>query len=232
MRVHCLQHVPFEGPAGIGDWAGQNGHVVTATALYESVRLPLLSDFDWLVVMGGPMGVHDESQHPWLKPEKAFIAEAIAAGKTLVGVCLGAQLIADALGARVYRNPQKEIGWMPIELTEDGRSSRITASLPERFDVFHWHGDTFDLPPGALHLARSGACEHQVYLYDDRVLGLQCHLESTPKSVADIVEQCADEIVPSETIQSAERMLAATEQDYARIHGLLFGMLDRLAERP
>ncbi|NEX21232.1 type 1 glutamine amidotransferase [Thiorhodococcus mannitoliphagus] len=229
MRIHVLQHVPFEGPAAIGEWAERNGHPITKTQLYETTKVPAQSDFDWLVVMGGPMGVYDQAEHPWLEPEKAFIAETIAAGKRVVGVCLGSQLIAEVLGGRVYRNPRKEIGWLPITLTDAGRASSVTGVLPETLDVFHWHGDTFELPEGAVHLARSAACEHQIFLYDNRVLALQCHLESTPESVRDIVEMCADEIVPSASIQSAERMLAASDADFARMHEQLFGLLDRFA---
>ncbi|MBS1202913.1 MAG: synthase family protein [Chromatiaceae bacterium] len=229
MRIQCLKHVTFEGPAGIADWAEARGHTITLTPLYEGVPVPDLDAFDWLVVMGGPMGVGDESVHPWLAPEKALIGRAIAAAKTVLGVCLGAQLIAEALGARVYPNPEKEIGWMPVELTESGRDSPLTGFLPASLDVFHWHGDTFDLPPGAVRLARSGPCANQAFVYDGRVLGLQFHLESTPASVADILAHCAQDIVPAPYVQTAERMLAATPEDYARINGALFGILDRLA---
>lgn len=231
MRIHCLQHVPFEGPAGIADWARDHGHALSVSALYADEVCPAHSAFDWLVVMGGPMGVDDEPDHPWLRDEKRFIGETIAAGKTVVGVCLGAQLIAQVLGARVYRNPEKEIGWFPIELTEAGRASSLCGFLPPRFRAYHWHGDTFELPPGAVQLARSQVCEQQVFLYEERVLGLQCHLESTPASVADIVHHCADEIVPGPHIQSAERMLAATPEDFAGIGAALRGILDRLAAR-
>ena len=229
MRIQCLKHVTFEGPAGIADWAEAQGHLITLTPLYEGVPVPDLDAFDWLVVMGGPMGVGDESVHPWLAAEKAFIGRAIAAAKTVLGVCLGAQLIAEALGARVYPNPEKEIGWMPVELTESGRASPLTGFLPASLDVFHWHGDTFDLPPGAVRLVRSGPCANQAFIYDGRVLGLQFHLESTPASVADILAHCAQDIVPAPYVQTAERMLAATPEDYGRINGALFGILDRLA---
>ncbi|EXJ13182.1 Glutamine amidotransferase class-I [Imhoffiella purpurea] len=221
-------HVPFEGPAGIGVWSGQHGHSMTLTRLYAGETPPGQDDFDRLFVMGGPMGIYDEQEHPWLVPEKRFIAETIAAGKTVVGVCLGAQLIADVLGARVRRNPQKEIGWFPIELSESACESAITGFLPPSLEVFHWHGDTFDLPEGAVHLASSDACRNQAYLYEGRVLGLQFHIESTPKSVTDIVANCADELVPAERIQTAERILSATAEDYARINSALFGILDRL----
>jgi len=221
-------HVPFEGPAAIADWCAQRGHELTRTPVYSGGVLPAQDDFDRLFVMGGPMGIYDEAEHPWLIPEKAFIAETIAAGKTVIGVCLGAQLIADVLGARVHRNPHIEIGWFPIDLSEAGRDSEVAGFLPPSVEVFHWHGDTFDLPPGAVHLASSEACWNQAYLYEGRVLGLQFHIESTPQSVTDITTHCADELVPGPYIQSAERILAATDEDYARINGVLFGILDRL----
>lgn len=228
MRIHCLQHVPFEGPAGIGDWAAGKGHSIRTTRLFEHRDLPDREDFDWLVVMGGPMGVRDEDDYPWMAREKAFLREAIGAGKTVVGICLGAQLIADALGAEVYRGPHKEIGWLPIELTEHGRGSGPLGFLPRQIEVFQWHADTFELPAGAIHLARSDGCEHQAFLYGGRVLGLQFHLESTPKSVAALVANCADEILPEKYVQDAEPMLAAKEADYERINQALFGILDRL----
>jgi len=228
MRIHVLQHVPFEGPAGIRDWATRKGHPVTTIPLFEHGRLPDIAAFDWLVVMGGPMGVRDEADYSWMANEKELIGAAIAAGKTVIGVCLGAQLIAAALGTRVYPNAHREIGWFPVELTDQGRASDLSAFLPHRLQVFHWHGDTFDLPAGAIHLVRSEGCRHQTFLYADRVLGLQFHLESTPVSVADLVANCADEIVPGKYVQDAERMLAATEEDYAGINQALFGILDRL----
>jgi len=228
MRIHVLQHVPFEGPAGIGDWAVGKRHPVTITPLFEHGRLPDIEVFDWLVVMGGPMGVRDQADYPWMASEKELIGAAIAAGKTLIGVCLGAQLIAAALGARVYPNAHREIGWFPIELTAQGQASDLSAVLPHRLQVFHWHGDTFDLPAGAVHLAQSEGCRHQAFLYADRVLGLQFHLEATSASVAGLVANCADEIIPASYVQDAERMLAATGEDYARINQALFGILDRL----
>jgi GMP synthase-like glutamine amidotransferase len=228
MRIQCLQHVSFEGPWGIADWARARGHSLALTPLYAGALPPDPSAFDWLVIMGGPMGVADEAEHPWLVPEKAAIRAAIEAGKTLVGVCLGAQLLAEALGGRVYRNREKEIGWMPIELTEAGQASEVFGFLPRALTVFHWHGDTFDLPAGALHLARSAACANQAFLHGGRVLGLQFHLESTPVSVADIIAHCADELVSGAHVQRAEQMLAAGPDHYQRIQQALFGVLDRL----
>ncbi len=230
MRIQVLQHVPFEEPAGIAEWAEARGHRVAITPLYDGALPPAPADYDWLAIMGGPMSVGDESEHSWLKPEKAAIRAGIDAGRTVVGVCLGAQLIAEVLGARVYPNREKEIGWMPIEMTEAGSKSELFGFLPPSIEVYHWHGDTFDLPPGAIHLARSLACVHQAFVYGGRVLGLQFHLESTPASVADIVRECAAEIVPATHVQSALRMLAASPEDYTRINRALFGILDRLPQ--
>jgi len=230
MRIQVLQHVPFEGPAGIADWAATRGHALALTHLYRGDPLPELSGFDRLVVMGGPMGIYDEAHYPWLAPEKGLLRAAIAAGKTIVGICLGAQLLADVLGARVYRNPHKEIGWLPIELTPEGRADPLFAPLAPGLTVYQWHGDTFPLPPGAVHLARSAACEHQAFLSADRLLGLQFHLEATPESLAALVSNCADEIVPGPFVQDAATMLAADRAAYAGINAALFGILDRLPQ--
>lgn len=231
MRLQCLTHVPFEGPAGIADWARAQGHQLHVTPLYAGTVPPAPETYDWLVVMGGPMGVGDEAAYPWLVAEKQAIRVAIDVGRTVIGICLGAQLIAQVLGARVYCNPHPEIGWMPIELTPEALESPLFGFLPPSLQVFHWHGDTFDLPRGAAHLARSGACAHQAFSYGDRVLGLQFHLESTPASVRDLVTHGADEIRPAPYVQDAERILMAGPGDYQTINGALFGILDRLAGR-
>ncbi|MFZ1536313.1 MAG: type 1 glutamine amidotransferase [Chromatiaceae bacterium] len=230
MLIHCLQHVPFEGPFSIADWAAARGHSLRVTPLYDGVVPPEPAEFDWLVIMGGPMGVGDEVCYPWLAAEKDLIRRGIGLGKTLVGVCLGAQLLAEALGARVYRHREQEIGWMPISLTPDGQASPVSGFLPPSLQVFHWHGDTFDLPAGAVHLARSATCEQQAFLYEGRVLGLQFHLESTPESVTGICAACADELVPGPHVQTAAHMLAAAPEDYERLRVALFGILDRLPQ--
>ncbi len=228
MRISVLQHVPFEGPARIAHWARSRGHALQISHLYAGDALPHADAFDRLVVMGGPMGVGDEATYSWMRPEKDCIADAIAAGRSVVGICLGAQFIAEVLGARVYRNPLKEIGWLPVRLSAAGREAELTAPLPPQLTVFHWHGDTFELPPGAVHLAESDGCAQQAFLFDGRVLGLQFHLESTPESVDAICTHCADEIVPATYVQDAARMRAATAADYAAINAALEGMLDRL----
>lgn len=149
MNIHYLQHVPFEGPEHVSVWAEHKGYQLTGSLLYENERLPSCSEFDMLVILGGPMGAYDEERFPWLAPEKQLIQEAVRQNKLVLGICLGAQLLAEALGGRVYQNNEKEIGWFPVTLTEESRESSFFKELPETFVPFHWHGDTFELPPGA-----------------------------------------------------------------------------------
>ncbi len=228
MNIHYLQHVPFEGLGSIEQWAARRGDAVSVSRLYQGDALPALDAFDLLIIMGGPMGVYDEQEYAWLAPEKRWIAEAITAGKRALGICLGAQLIAAALGANVRRNPCKEIGWFPLELTDNGRESQFFKHIPSGSDVFHWHGDTFDLPDGAEWIARSAACEHQAFVYRQRVVGLQFHLESTAQSVGLLIENCRNELVDAPFIQSGAAMLARPER-FARINALMNGLLDEFA---
>lgn len=208
MLINYFQHVPFEGLGTIEQWIRAHGHHLTATKLYNNDPMPDVESIDLLIIMGGPMGVHDEDRLPWLKGEKHLIEKALSKGKAVLGICLGAQLIADVLGARVYPNGVKEIGWFPIELTRAGQRSPSFGFLPQRLVVFHWHGDTFDLPAGAVHIARSEACANQAFVYDERVIGLQFHLESTPKGVAALIENCSGELVDGSYIQTPSQLMA------------------------
>jgi len=203
MRIHYLQHVPFEGPGYIETWAQQRGHGLSATALFADEPLPSADAFDLLVIMGGPMGVYDTAEYAWLRQEKRFIREMLHAGKKVLGICLGAQLMADALGAKVYKNHHKEIGWHPVCRSTDARKSPLDAVFPERFSAFHWHGDTFDLPDGAVHLAQSAACRHQAFFFPPAAIGLQFHLESTLESISQLIAHCGHELTPTPHIQSA-----------------------------
>ena len=193
MKLHWLQHVPFEGLGIIEEWAEASGFEISCTRLFAGGRLPEIETFDWLVVMGGPMGIYDYEDHPWLAAEKQFIKTAIEADKTVLGICLGAQLIADVLGAKVYPGPQKEIGWFPIQ-----RAEGAPKIIPDQLTAFHWHGDTFEIPDGAVRLASSEACKNQGFVYNDRVAALQFHLETTPESMEALIENCADELPGSD----------------------------------
>jgi GMP synthase-like glutamine amidotransferase len=229
LRIHCLQHVPFEGLGCIEDWVSTNGHSLSSTKFYENNNLPELSDFDWLIVMGGPMGVYDEEKYDWLSGEKEFIRNAIQEGKTVIGICLGAQLIASSLGAEVYPNAEKEIGWFPIFPTESGKSIELLSGSLDPFPVFHWHGDTFDLPLGALRLASSEVCLNQAFLYNRKVVGIQFHFEVTEKSLNQMITFCGNELVSGRYIQSAETILGNT-QFISEINNRMFHLLDFMEE--
>jgi GMP synthase-like glutamine amidotransferase len=225
MRAHVFQHVPFEGLGSIEPWLRARRAAVSFTRFYESAALPALGDIDLLIALGGPMSVNDEDVLPWLRSEKQFVASAIAAGKPVLGICLGAQLIASALGARVYPGPQKEIGWFPVFAAEAGARA---FGLPAEFLAFHWHGETFDLPPGATPLCRSAACANQAFSVGPRALALQFHLETTPASADAIISNCRAELKPRGCVQSEEALRQATPHAYAAINELMRGVLDRL----
>jgi len=228
MRIHYLQHVFFEGPGVIADYAASGAHSLTATRLFEGEKLPDVHEVDLLVVMGGPMNIYEEDKYPWLIEEKRFILEVIHAGKPVLGICLGAQLIADLLGAPVFPGDFREIGWFPIFLTDEARQTDIAAVFSGEFPVFHWHGDTFAIPEGAVHLALSPACKNQAFIYGNRILALQFHLESTPESIKALVENCGDEIVEGRYVQSAAEMLSPPMGYFRRINHAMYGILDQL----
>jgi GMP synthase-like glutamine amidotransferase len=179
MKVHWLQHAVFEDLGCIAPWLAARGYTVTCTRLYAGETLPPAGDFDWLIVMGGPMNIYEYDAHPWLKAEKALIRQAIVDGKRVLGICLGSQLIADALGAPVTRNAEQEIGWFPVHMNTQARDSKPFAGFPASYIAFHWHGDTFAIAEGARNLAASEACAHQAYDYGERVAAIQFHLEVT-----------------------------------------------------
>ncbi|GGY73430.1 amidotransferase [Cellvibrio zantedeschiae] len=211
MRIHSLQHVPFEDIGSLIQDVKASGHSLTTTHWYKGDSAPELESFDLLVVMGGPMGVYDDDIYPWLAPEKEFIAKAIAAGKKVMGICLGAQLIACVLGAQVTRNVYREIGWFPLEICADASSHPVAKILAECKYVFHWHGDTFAIPPQAQLLASSKACANQAYVIDNQVYGFQFHLETTEQSAAALIKNCAEDLDKSTYVQSAEEIMKDKE---------------------
>lgn len=227
MKVHILQHVPFEGPASIADWAKKRSLSLGTTRLFNREILPKLESFDLLIILGGPMSVNDEDKFPWLREEKVFLRDAAAAGKRMLGICLGAQMLADVLGGRVFKAPLKEIGWFPVERELKANDCSLTRSLPSSFQAFHWHGETFELPEGAIHLARSAACENQAFAYDTRILALQFHLEMTRESVDGLLKNCPSDITPGPYVQ-APRDLADGGANFTEANTLMFGLLDAL----
>ena len=211
MRIHYLQHVPYEGPGCIETHFRSRGHDLTFSHLYLGQGLPQVGTIDWLVVLGGPMGVHDEVACTWLRREKLYIREAIFSGRMVLGICLGAQLIADVLGAGVRGGAYREIGWFPVEI-DHGAAPLLRGVLPGKIEAFHWHGDTFDIPENAVRFASSDACANQGFMMGNRIVGLQFHLETTPASARSLIRNCRDELDGSRFVQTEKEMLACGER--------------------
>ena len=228
MRIACVRHVPFEGPGAIADWAAARGHVISHVEAAKAA-FPAPSGFELLVVIGGPMGVYDIAEHPWLIEERAFLTSAIDAGKLVLGVCLGAQLLADAIGGSVRPGVEREIGWFPVRLTDAGRSSALFGGWPDEFVAGHWHGDTFDLPPDVLSAASSEVTPNQAFeACDGRAVGLQFHLEWTRDALAALVENCADGLTGGGVWMRGADALLSDDGRFANSRELLFALLDRM----
>ena len=209
MKVYWIQHVEFEGLGCIEPWLEENGHDAACIRLWAGDVFPDPGEVDGLIVMGGPMGIYDDDQYLWLADEKGFINEVIDRDKPVLGICLGAQLIADVLGADVRPGEQKEIGFYEcrasVPLALNDRAGR-SALFPKRFVPFHWHGDTFGLPDGAVRLASSEVTENQAFRYKDNVLALQFHLETTERSLMSLYDNCCGEICDAPFIQTLDEM--------------------------
>jgi GMP synthase-like glutamine amidotransferase len=223
MNIHILQHVSFENPGMIRDWAIARQHPLSYTYLFENeIVYPDMTAFDMLIIMGGPMGVYEEAQWVWMKGEKAFIKQAVDAGKIVLGICLGSQLLAEALGAKVYPNAVKEIGFFSVTMMDDV----LTAHLPKDWMVFHWHGDTFDLPEGAALLASSAVCKNQAYRKGNCV-GVQFHPEADKALIQQMVHHEKAELVKDEYVQTEAAIMEQLHLGDAN-RELLFQLLDNI----
>ena len=226
MKIHAVIHGSSDGLGSIAGWAQSRGHTVTETLLYLGETLPPLAGLDFIILMGGAMNIYQHRDHPWLVAEKEWLAAAIAQGKRVLGVCLGGQLIADVLGGRVVQNPQKEIGWWPVRVVAH---SPLFAGFPAGSVVFHWHGDTFTIPPGATRVAESDACANQAFIFGDRVVGLQFHLEVAPESAAGFIAGGESELVAAAFVQTPEQILRGPA---AFSPSAVTGLLEALAAVP
>ncbi len=207
MRIAAIQHEEFEDPAHLSVWAGDRKHSVERIRVYENAHFPPLDSFDFLWIMGGAMGVHDTDVYPWLAHEKIFIRKAVDSKKRILGICLGAQLLAEALDARVFPNTHMEIGWFPVRLLPEARKAPLFAETKESFTAFHWHNDAFDLPRGAVPFAESDASACQGFFFGDNVLALQFHPEATVDSVRPLAETFGDELPDGPFIQKRHELL-------------------------
>jgi GMP synthase-like glutamine amidotransferase len=227
MKIQCLQHAAFEGPGNLESWAKNKGHKFSKTILYYEEDLPKMSDFDLVFILGGPMSVNETKEYPWLNAEKAFVKEAIKNDKAVVGICLGAQLIAEALGSKVTKAGHKEIGWHPVTLTPDAKGSPVFGSFPQKFTAFHWHGETFKTPSTAIKLAKSAACEDQAFEFNKKVLGLQFHLEFTDDGINRIIKNCREDMDGGKFVMKEADMKSRNEY-LAETRGLMDSMLDNM----
>jgi GMP synthase-like glutamine amidotransferase len=223
MKIHVFEHDQTETLGSISDWIVSKGHDLSVTSWHLGDR-PARVEADLLVVMGGPMNIYEEEVYPWLLQEKALLDASIGAGMWCLGVCLGAQLLADRLGGRVTKGTHTEIGWYPIRRLPEADADTLFAVLPLEFNAMHWHGDTFAIPPGAIHGYASSACRNQAFR-KSRVIGLQCHLEFTPGALSGLID--AQDRFEGPFTQSPAEFLDR-EQDFVTLERQLFAFLDQL----
>lgn len=236
-RVHYFQHIAGEGLGSPETWLKRHQAVVSTTEYFAlakgdaSITLPNPDEIDLLIIMGGEMSVNDEDLHPWLIEEKKWIRHFIELGKPVVGLCLGGQLIASCLGAIVKKNHVKEIGWWPIKGRSAAPSTHDIFPFPKSMTALSWHGDTFDLPNGAIWLAESEACAHQAFQYSARVLGFQFHPETTPKNLSLFLSDYGyDEMIKdnhqTSFIQTPTQMSVVSNDQFQPANQLLESALD------
>lgn len=231
--VYALQHVATEPMGIIAD--ALTGRDISAHSIrpFAGERVPKsMGEAAGLVVMGGPMGVHEQAEYPFLSDEIRLIKSALEQEKPVLGVCLGSQLLASALGARVRKGSQKEIGWHAVTLTEAAPRDALWQAVASPFTAYHWHGDVFDLPHGAESLAASALTDCQAYRYSRNVYGFLFHMEATPQIVTDMVAAFAGEL-REESIE-AHAILAGIGDHLPRlagIGGIVFGRWAELIER-
>jgi GMP synthase-like glutamine amidotransferase len=225
MQIHCFQHLAYESPGSILDWAAAHGHGMDFTRFYEpDPMFPGLGQVDLLLVLGGFMNVDQEKDFPWLRAEKGYIRKAVDAGKKVLGICLGAQLIAAALGSKVYPAREKEIGFFPVRFSEAASKHPMFSHFSADDPLFHWHGDTFDLPAGARLMASTESCPNQAFAISDQVVGLQFHPEMTPETIEAMLQHDGHELAgggarvqgPAE-IRKGYHWLAQNKKDLFRM---------------
>jgi GMP synthase-like glutamine amidotransferase len=228
MRIHVLQHSAINTLGTIEDYAETKNYQVESTRFYEIDESPKHYSFDLLIIMGGPMGTYDYEENPWLRNEKEFIKQAIESGKPVLGICLGAQILADILGARVYENKFMEIGF-PLRTSKLEKEPNFRRGSQEEITVFHWHSQTFDLPAGSVHLFESEGCKNQGFLYGGRVVALQFHPEVNEERIESLIERFGDKMADGPFVQKKEKMFGQ-EKYLAGTKELLFTILDKFEE--
>jgi GMP synthase-like glutamine amidotransferase len=194
-KALVIQHAATEGPGTIAPALRRFGLETHYVRIFKDERVPReVEGYHALIVLGGPMGVYEEAKYPFITDELYLVEKTLKAGLPLLGICLGAQVLAAAAGARVYRGRKKEIGWYPVRLTTEGQGDMLFLGLPEELNVFHWHGDTFDVPPGGTNLASSELYTNQLLRVGKNAYGIQFHLEVTSAMIREWIEMSGKEI--------------------------------------
>jgi GMP synthase (glutamine-hydrolysing) len=213
-----LRHTPVEGLGLLGNVLRDQGVHHRYLDLPRGEALPRdLRGLGGLIVLGGPMGAYEAERYPFIAAETRFIEKALTAGRPVLGICLGAQLIAQALGARVYPGERREVGWAPVELTADGREDPLFAGTDAELRVFHFHGDTYELPPDARNLARSALYEQQAFRWGDLVYGFQFHLEFTESIISRLASEPESQRYIREAGVDPQRLIAETPEHVRRL---------------
>lgn len=227
MRIHIIIHAAFEKPGLIETWAVDKGYQLSFTHTYQGEQLPDVSEMDFLIIMGGPQSPLKLDKYPYLRDEISLTKQAIQQKKAVLGICLGAQIIGESLGVKTGHSPNKEIGMFPITMTHEGATDPVFKRFPKTFDVVHWHNDMPGIPPDGVMLAHSEGCPTQAFRYQDRVYGLQFHMEMTSELLHGMVEHCHSDLTPGKYIQTKERLLVV---DTTAMNKRLIVLLDYLAE--
>ncbi len=207
MNIHFLQHVPFEGLGALENWVNRPGNKVTSTRLYEDTKLPFVELFDLLIILGGPMSVHDEDRYRFLVAEKVLIKRALEKGKKVIGICLGAQLIAEVIGGHVSLNTEQEIGWFPVSLSNEALSHPCFKDVSSTIDAFHWHGEFFSIPENCTPIGKTDACSTQGFIWKNQALALQFHLEITTQGIDGLIRNCSEDLNDGTFVQDSSQLL-------------------------
>jgi GMP synthase (glutamine-hydrolysing) len=227
MKIHCLQHADFETPGCIVEWINKNQFELSTIRPYKGESFPEINTVDFLIIMGGPQSPSRLDKYSYLKSEIEFIQKIISQEKIVpvVGICLGAQLIAEALGGQTEKSPHREIGVFPIQLLPEAKNDPVFSKFPHTFLSSHWHNDMPGLSPDITWLAKSAGCPRQIFRYKNHVYGLQCHLEMTNDNIKEMLDHCKNDLRPDKYIQSSEEFLKA---DFNEINQKMFILLECL----
>ena len=225
MKILCIMHADFETPGAITTWAQTNNYDFTVIKPYAGDNCKSLTDFDMLILMGGPQNATDHATIGYLADEITLLKQAINNNKIVIGFCLGAQLIGESLNAKTEKSPEKEVGVYPIFLNSETNNDPLLYDIPKTLAAIHWHNDMPGLTQNSQILAYSAGCPRQIIRYSDKIYGLQCHLEITKEGMETLIAACPQDLQPSTFTQSQKEILT---QDYNIINNTMFKLLERL----